>query len=130
MCFKHFGHQTDGPIDIMSNRTLFDGDIEHGRLRYVETDMAYTIDPSRLPCRIQSTMPSHRIQVAFAGFRRDAFQLGGQQLPDEEQKWDLAAAEPLPNPTNLSPSPPDGYIAPFLGMQSFRRAEAGRLNGP
>jgi hypothetical protein len=37
-----------------------------------------------------------------------ALQLGGQQLPDEEDKWD----------PNLSPSQPDSHVIPFLGMPS------------
>jgi hypothetical protein len=52
-------------------------------------------------------------------FISGGFQLGGQELPYEEEKWDLAGAEPLPDPTNLSPSPPDGYVAPSFGMHSF-----------
>jgi hypothetical protein len=48
-----------------------------------------------------------------------AFQLGGLQLPDEEEKRGLAAALPLPNPTYLSPSPPDGFVALFLEMHPY-----------
>jgi hypothetical protein len=51
--------------------------------------------------------------------RMGAFQLGGRQLPDEEDKWGLPAPPPGPNPTSLSSSPPDGYVAPFLGMHPF-----------
>jgi hypothetical protein len=42
-----------------------------------------------------------------------AFQLGGKQQPDEE-KWDLAAALPLPNPTNLFPRHLTAMSPPLL----------------
>ncbi len=32
---------------------------------------------------------------------RSEFQLGWQHLPDEEERWDMTAVLPLPNPTIL-----------------------------
>jgi len=54
------------------------------------------------------TQGYNSIHPVFSG----TFQLRGQQLPDKEEKWGLAAARPLPNPTNLSHSPPESNIAP------------------
>jgi hypothetical protein len=42
-----------------------------------------------------------------------AFQLGGQQSPDEEESWCLAAALPLPNTTILSLHNADDLVANF-----------------
>jgi hypothetical protein len=42
-----------------------------------------------------------------------AFQLGGQQLKDDEVRWCLAAAGPLPNTTILSLYNADELVAHF-----------------
>jgi hypothetical protein len=42
-----------------------------------------------------------------------AFQLGGQQFPDEVDSWCLAAALPLPNTTILSLHNADDLVANF-----------------
>jgi hypothetical protein len=46
-------------------------------------------------------------------FETGAFQLGGQQSPDEEESWCLAAAGPLPNTTILSLHNADDLVANF-----------------
>ncbi len=47
------------------------------------------------------------------------FQLGGQHLPNEEERWGLAAAGPLPNPTIFSLCDVDELIAYFREIHPY-----------
>jgi hypothetical protein len=47
------------------------------------------------------------------------FHFGWQLLPEEEENWCLAAAQPLPNTKPLSSPYAEGQIADFREMHPF-----------